>query len=190
VTKFDPGINMVYLALLGFLLVLIINMNPIDPRILVWNTQGAGSREFLHTLKEHVRMQHPQIIVLLETHISGARADEVCQKIGVQGHFRVEGQGHQGGIWILWMEEALQAAHEQFISMEINIGGMRSWYFIAVYANPHPYLREDLWNKLESQAESFQRPWILAGDFNETRNLDERNHGGPDMARRCAKFNN
>jgi len=29
----------------------------------------------------------------------------------------------------------------------------------------------------------------MAGAFNETRSLEERNHGGPDMARRCSKFN-
>ncbi|KAJ8445416.1 hypothetical protein Cgig2_031229 [Carnegiea gigantea] len=44
--------------------------------------QGAGSREFLLMLKEHVRMQSPQIVALLETHISGNRADEVCSNIG------------------------------------------------------------------------------------------------------------
>ena len=33
-------------------------------------------------------------------------------------------------------------------------------------------------------------PWMLAGDFNETRSLEERDHGGKEMARRCAKFNN
>ena len=30
--------------------------------------------------------------------------------------------------------------------------------------------------------------WLLAGDFNETSSLDERNHGGPDMQRRCNRF--
>ncbi|KAJ8424220.1 hypothetical protein Cgig2_011631 [Carnegiea gigantea] len=33
-------------------------------------------------------------------------------------------------------------------------------------------------------------PWLLAGDYNETRTLDERDHSGLDMARHCSKFNN
>ena len=33
-----------------------------------------------------------------------------------------------------------------------------------------------------------RRPWLLAGDFNETVSIEERNHGGPDMRRRCNRF--
>ncbi|KAJ8422846.1 hypothetical protein Cgig2_033485 [Carnegiea gigantea] len=73
-------------------------------------------------------------------------------------------------------------AHEQFITMEISTG--------AVYANPHPSNRGELWDKLESWASRINRPWPMAGDFNETRSLEERDHSGPDMARRCSKFNN
>ena len=40
------------------------------------------------------------------------------------------------------------------------------------------------------RATSFSHPWLLAGDFNETRSLNERDHGGPDMARGCPKCNN
>jgi len=31
---------------------------------------------------------------------------------------------------------------------------------------------------------------LLAGDFNETKSLEERDHDGDDMLRRCLKFNN
>ncbi|KAJ8442674.1 hypothetical protein Cgig2_003718 [Carnegiea gigantea] len=99
------------------------------------NSQGADSRSFLNTLKEHVRMQHPHIIVLLETYVSGSRTYAVCNSIGFQGQFR------------------------------------------------------ELWDKLESWASSNNRPWLMVGTFNETRSLEERNHGGPDMARHCSKFN-
>ncbi|KAJ8436779.1 hypothetical protein Cgig2_032007 [Carnegiea gigantea] len=67
-----------------------IDMGSQEIRILVWNTQGAGSRDFLNTLKEHIRMQHPQIMVMLETHISGSIVDLVCNKIGFGGQLRVD----------------------------------------------------------------------------------------------------
>ncbi|KAJ8442380.1 hypothetical protein Cgig2_018636 [Carnegiea gigantea] len=89
-------------------------------RILVRNTQGAGSPDFIHMIKEHVRMQRPHIIALLETHVSGSRADDVCNKIGFRGKYRVEVRGYQGGIWILWLEDVIQVcileAHEQFVT--------------------------------------------------------------------------
>ncbi|KAJ8450987.1 hypothetical protein Cgig2_032612 [Carnegiea gigantea] len=33
------------------------------------------------------------------------------------------------------------------------------------------------------KAASFSHPWLLAGDFNKTRSLNKRDHGGPDMVR-------
>ena len=67
-------------------------------RLLVWNVRGAESREFLSTLREHIHMQQPHILALLETHINGNRAQEVCNKIGYHGQYRVEAQGFQGSI--------------------------------------------------------------------------------------------
>ncbi|KAJ8421452.1 hypothetical protein Cgig2_005310 [Carnegiea gigantea] len=85
-----------------FFLMLIIMSSPNN------NTQGARGRDFMNTLKEHIRMHRPKIIVLLETHISGTRADEVCSKIGFGGQFRVDPSGYQGAIWVLWLDNQLK----------------------------------------------------------------------------------
>lgn len=34
------------------------------------------------------------------------------------------------------------------------------------------------------------KPWLIAGDFNETRSLAQRDHGFNHMARHCFRFNN
>ncbi|KAJ8443336.1 hypothetical protein Cgig2_015817 [Carnegiea gigantea] len=127
-----------------------------EVRLLNWNTQGAGSRNFLNILKEHIRMQHPQIIMLLETHISGSRAETVCNNIEFRGRLLMEARGYQGRIWILWQDSAIQLDiledHEQFVTVEVLSGGIRQWFFTAVYANPHPSNQEELWNRLDSWA--------------------------------------
>jgi len=73
-----------------------------DVRILVWNVRGTGKRNFLQEFKEHVPQHKPQIVALLETHISGVQADEVCRRSGYDSWHRSEAIGFQGGIWILW----------------------------------------------------------------------------------------
>ncbi|KAJ8450710.1 LOW QUALITY PROTEIN: hypothetical protein Cgig2_021182 [Carnegiea gigantea] len=155
---------------------------------------GAGIRDFMSTLKEHIKMQRPQIVVLLETHISGSRADNVCKRISFSSQYRVDVRGFQGGMWVLWLDNQVQLnlieAHIQFITIEVVVSGTRSWLFTAIYASPHSYGREELWKKLEGRASTTNRPWLLAGDFNETKTLDERDHRGADMARRCSKSNN
>ena len=124
-----------------------------EMRLMVWNTQGAGSCDFLNTLKEHIRMQRPQIVVLLETHISGPRADSVCNKIGFGGQLRVDVRGFQGGIWVLWLEHQVQLqtveTHEQFITVEVIASESRSWLFTAIYVSPYHSTREELWKGLE-----------------------------------------
>ncbi|KAJ8447113.1 hypothetical protein Cgig2_022842 [Carnegiea gigantea] len=176
------------------LLTILYMTSHMELKMLIWNTQGAGSRKFLRTLKEHVRMQRPQIMALLETHVNGHRADDVCRKIGFRHHFHVQARGFCGGIWLLWTGEETHLrvleAHDQFVTTEISVRGTRTWQFTAIYASPHATLREELWTKLEHHANSSRAPWLLAGDFNETRSLEERDHGGPDMARRCSKFSN
>ncbi|KAJ8443802.1 hypothetical protein Cgig2_017283 [Carnegiea gigantea] len=78
-------------------------MNVIVPHHL----KGVESREFMNALKEHIRIQRPQIIMLMEMHISGTRADTVCNKIGYRGRYQVEARGFQGGIWILWPKDTV-----------------------------------------------------------------------------------
>ena len=162
--------------------------------ILVWNVCGAGSSAFLNNMSEFRRLHNPPIIALLETHINGTRADEVCRKLGFQGCFRVDTQGFVGGIWILWDVATVQLqlikSHAQYVTMVVKGHGFQSWLFTAIYASPSVHLREHLWRELEGLANSVNTPWLLAGDFNETRSLTERDHGSDDMARRCAKFNN
>ncbi|KAJ8431281.1 hypothetical protein Cgig2_007614 [Carnegiea gigantea] len=53
------------------------NTNAHACTVLVWNVQGAGNPTFLTMLKGHIRMQRPSIVALVETHISGPRAQAV-----------------------------------------------------------------------------------------------------------------
>ena len=99
--------------------------------IFVWNVQGAGSKEVLNILREHIHMYKPCIVALVETRISGSRAQLVCDKIGFRNRFRVEAQGFQGGIRVLWNSEEIRieviTSHEQFVTVEIKSHDHRNW---------------------------------------------------------------
>jgi len=161
-------------------------------KILAWNVQGAGSREFLNILREHLRMHRPSIIALFETRLSGPRAQQVCERIGFRNSFRVEAQGFQGGIWVLWNSDEFHVAvldtHDQFVTVEINLHDHPSWNLTFVYASPQLQSRDLLWPQLQHLATQYHKPWLLVGDFNETATLEERNHSSPEMLRRCKRF--
>ena len=127
--------------------------------ILVWNVQGAGNKEFLNILREHIRMHKPSVIGLVETRISGRKAQEVCDKIGFTNCFRVVAQGFQGGIWVLWNSHEIVVevvfSHDQFVTVEITPPNNRRWFLTVVYASPHAHMRETLWQELQRCAAEY-----------------------------------
>lgn len=162
-------------------------------KILVWNVQGIGSK--VHMVKEVIRINQPTMVVLVETHLSGEQAEKVCDKIGFSGKMRVEAQGFSGGIWMFWKDEEISVtsfgSHSQHITVEIKKLGEEPWLFSAVYASPDSSLRRDLWRELDNVKQSYDGPWLAAGDFNETVCMSERNGvGGTEMQRRCRNFAN
>ena len=72
-------------------------------------------------------MHRLSIIALVETRISGPRAQSVCGKIGFSRCFRVEAQGFQGGIWVLWNSKEIGVdvikSHEYFVMVEVKSQG-------------------------------------------------------------------
>lgn len=64
-------------------------------------------------LKEYFRDFNPNVVMLVETRISGLKAKSVVKSIRMPNSHRVEARGFSGGIWILWKSEVL-------VDVEIN----------------------------------------------------------------------
>ncbi|KAL7253115.1 hypothetical protein ACSBR1_007602 [Camellia fascicularis] len=45
---------------------------------------------------------------------------------------------------------------------------------LVVYVSPNPRSRDALWNNLESMADNISEPWLVANDFNDFVNLNEK----------------
>jgi len=166
----------------------------IQANIITWNVQGAGSGDFLRVLKELIRLYDPKVLALFETKISGQQAEDVCNKIGFNGQVRVEAQGFRGGVWLLWRDYNVDIniinLDERAITAEVCKLGSCPWYFTAVYGIPNDILCHQLWVKLAHFNTIFDKPWLLAGDFNDTVSRGERQGCSPQLERRCNCFNN
>lgn len=84
-------------------------------------------------------------------------------------------------------------SRSQHLTIEIKKkkNGEDPWLFFAIYASPDSTLRKELWSELEKIKENCNGPWLLAGDFNETRSLSEQNGSeSSKMIRRCRDFSN
>ncbi|KAH9617315.1 hypothetical protein KSS87_016189 [Heliosperma pusillum] len=168
------------------------NTNPIS--CLVWNIQGSSNRAKIAALKEVIKTYKPSVVALLETRMGGDQAIKIGNILGFDGHARVNAAGFSGGIWVYWRTDFVSVQpiteHEQYITMEISRRGETPWFFSAVYASHNPSNRKELWKELEEFARINKQPWLMAGDFNETRSIQERHGGDANMARRCNLFNN
>ncbi|XP_021768668.1 uncharacterized protein LOC110732977 [Chenopodium quinoa] len=162
---------------------------------MVWNVQGAGSRNFITVLKDLVRIHQPNVLTLVETHMGGEQAVMIASILGYgyDGHSRVDALGFSGGIWVYWKSNRVNVSpslkHNQHITMEISRVGAMPWYFSAIYASPNPMKKKELWEELKNISMSHDKPWLIAGDFNDTRFPSERNKSCHETNRRSL-FNN
>ena len=117
---------------------------------------------------------------MLETQISGDRVDDKCRHSGFDIWHHIEAQGHQGGIWLLWdsyeVDLNIIQTHEQFITAWIKGGNSESWLFTTVYTSPHQRIKERLWEEIKRFTSTVRHPWLLARDFNDTINVEEKDH--------------
>ncbi|KAJ8426906.1 hypothetical protein Cgig2_033461 [Carnegiea gigantea] len=72
-----------------------------EERILAWNVHGARNKYFLQEFNKHLRIHRPQFVALLETDISGERAEEVCRRSGYDHWYRSELTGFIGDMDII-----------------------------------------------------------------------------------------
>lgn len=105
----------------------------------------------------------------------------------------MDAAGFSGGIWMFWRSNQVTVTafeeHSQHLTVKISKLGETPWLFSAIYASPDSGRRRELWRKLEEVKDNFNGPWLLAGDFNETMSIEERNGAnGSEMQRRCRAF--
>lgn len=68
-------------------------------KLLLWNCRGAGNEDFQLVLRDLVSLHDP--VLMVETKISGVRADIASYRIGFGASTRVEARGFFGGIWVV-----------------------------------------------------------------------------------------
>ncbi|XP_038688673.1 uncharacterized protein LOC119987842 [Tripterygium wilfordii] len=159
----------------------------------IWNCQGAASREFNRALKDLLRLHRPGVLGLLEPKVSGSHADSLCKQWGFANWVRVEAFGFSGGIWVFWHDKyqiEVVHTHPQFVHLCVNGDGARNWFLTVVYGSPNATLRKMLWQDLRKEEIGITAPWLLAGDFNSVVSSDEVSSNRHQVHKRCAGFVN
>lgn len=152
--------------------------------MVVWNTRGCGNANFIRHLGEILRQQQPTVLLLLETKVYGPRGERACAATGFPKMHRIDGNGHSGGIWLFWNPDniRIEIVHEspQALHAIAQVPFCSQPFLLScIYASPIRTARLNLWNDMYELGNNLNLPWIMAGDFNEVLDQDEKWGGRP-----------
>ena len=88
--------------------------------VLIWNYKGAMKPEFRKTVMDLVEWHSPILMVIIETRMSGVRAEEIIEALPFDGHAVSNTIGFVGGIWLLWRSDLVQVDVLAAIKQEIH----------------------------------------------------------------------
>ncbi|KAL1178795.1 hypothetical protein V6Z11_A03G118300, partial [Gossypium hirsutum] len=146
---------------------------------------------FIRVFYEYNREHKPDLISLIETRVSGAKADSIITKLGFHYSHRVEAVGFFGGIWIGWKESIrvdVLKNHSQFVFARIPDSSSRQPLFVTfVYASPNHSKRRSLLEILQINIPVDGSLWMAIGDFNAILSPSEK-RGGRTLGKICPFF--
>ncbi|XP_030948868.1 uncharacterized protein LOC115972747 [Quercus lobata] len=130
--------------------------------IIVWNSRGVLNPNFQKHVGELTRIHDPAVFVVTETRFDGERAKGITDRLPFDGAIHMETIGYSGGLWVLWNSDKVE---------------------VTQMANTNSRLEERtiLWNNLATVAESHNLPWVIARDFNEPLNFNDK-FGGREIS--------
>lgn len=149
--------------------------------IIIWNCRGVGRKSFPDLIRDLKIKYDTCFIILLETHVSGCRVEEIIKKMGFDNSFVSEAQGHSGGIWCLWNKDGWPVdvgySNRQLVHLTVKWRNEGPWFLTAVYGSPHRALRQSLWDELREISYEVTGPWCAIGDFNAILKATEKEGG-------------
>lgn len=149
--------------------------------ILFWNARGAGGDDFKSAIKDYVKMNSVDFLIICEPKVQFSKAKDHLLKIRFTDFEIVEAMGFFGGLWLLWNKLKYQIevmdSNSQSITVKISWKGVQPWLLTGLYARPCARVRQELWNYLASIPANLQLPWVVLGDFNELTNYADKNGG-------------
>jgi len=149
-----------------------------------WNIRGHNSKGKQRYLKERVKKDKTSIMIIQETKISSQQLEGIIREQKIQ--YEVMGQdttGTASGLAILWNPK--EVLFENWISLPkilsslFRMIGPSEWILIAgVYAPHIPRERKNSLKDLQTTRRIFPGiPWIVGGDFNMIKTMEERRGG-------------
>ncbi|RVW94236.1 LINE-1 retrotransposable element ORF2 protein [Vitis vinifera] len=152
-------------------------------KIISWNVRGLGSRNKRRMVKDFLRSENPDVVMIQET------KKENCDRRFVGSVWTVRNKdwvalpasGASGGILIIWDSKNLSREEVVIgsfsVSVKFSLDGCGPLWISAVYGPNSPSLRKDFWVELFDIYGLTYPLWCVGGDFNVIRRSSEKMGG-------------
>ena len=149
-------------------------------KIISWNTRGLGSRKKRRVVKDFLRSEKPDIVMIQET----KKAE--CDRRFVGSVWTARNKewavlpacGASGGILVMWDSKKLHSEEVVLgsfsVSVKFAVDGSEQFWLSAVYGPNSTALRKDFWEELSDIFCLSSPCWCVGGDFNVIRRCSEK----------------
>ena len=140
-------------------------------KIISWNTRGLGSRKKRRVVKDFLRLENPDVVMIQETKKEYDRRF-VCSIWTVRNKewAALPANGASSGILIIWDSNKLRSEEvvlgSFFISVKFALDGCGPLWLTIVYGPNSPSLKKDFWVELLDIFGISFPLWCIGGDFN------------------------
>ncbi|XP_060967734.1 uncharacterized protein LOC133035666 [Cannabis sativa] len=149
---------------------------------LSWNCRGLGNPRARQFLENIVVQKKPNFLFLCETLCRKDTIERLRIKLGFEGAYCVDVQGHKGGIAMLWRYSdgvRLLGFSNSHIDIEVVSLNLTPWRLTGFYGEPNRSLRFKSWQLITTLSTESQLPWCIIGDINNVGNQNEKKGGRP-----------
>ncbi|KAK5793701.1 hypothetical protein PVK06_034854 [Gossypium arboreum] len=171
------------------------NLESVEANVLDGQIEGSfvPTKNFIRAFCEYNEEHKSDIACLVETKVSGKKANDIIEKLGFNFSHQVEAVGFSGGIWVGWKDSIhirIIQNHPQFIFLCVNnLIPDKSILISFLYGSPNGSKRKLLWEGLQSIAPHNFTPWLIMGEFNAILSLPDKRSPST-VGKRCNFFGN
>ena len=137
-------------------------------KIISWNTRGLGSRKKRRVVKDFLRSEKPDVVMIQET----KKAE--CDRRFMGSVWTVRNKewaalptcGASGGILIIWDSKKLRSEEvvlgSSSVSVKFALDGCESLWLSTIYGPNNSVLRKDFWVELSDILDSLPHVGVWA----------------------------
>lgn len=160
--------------------------------ILGWNCRGLGLPRTVQELVQLVHTYRPRIVFISETRQGERKLKDLRARLGLKNCITQKGKGKGAGIALYWDEQIkIKVLSEGLRYFDVLVHDTLkdiTWRGTFVYGEPKSSERHHMWSLLRRIKQNSDLPWLMMGDFNETKWQHEHRSNCKRSERRMADF--